>query len=121
MASPYPPPPGSDSYTDEKKERERWAQKYKHLRQSASSAYSGKGDWSLKDFLVRLDVAIKRKEFDDGNTASELNAIYAMDSRFLCVVNYNNYGLIDRLQNYNAKMAAKSGKYVKRVETLIKV
>lgn len=52
--------------------------------------------------------------------APHLKVLHVTNTQFQSVVTYNSYRLVDRMQTCNEMMIAKTGKYVKRLETLMK-
>lgn len=65
-------------------------------------------------------AAIKKKEFYDRDTEPKLIVLHTTHSRFQCVVIYNNYRVLERVQIFNRKVAEKTGKYVKFMDTMAK-
>lgn len=121
LIPPSPLPSGSDSSSDESKnDRRNKAAKKKSHRGMKSLPTSHKGTWSMKGSL-------KDSSYSPGtieklrDRAPKLKVLHATDSQFRNVVNYKTYHLINLDQNSNGKLAARTGKYAKRMETMMKV
>lgn len=53
--------------------------------------------------------------------AHKIKISHATDSCFQNVVTYKTYRLLGKLQTHNGKMATHTGRYVKRMKTLMKI
>lgn len=58
---------------------------------------------------------------DAKERASKLKVMHETDCYFQNVVRYKTNRLLDKSQTYNGKISARTGKYAKRMEPLLKV
>lgn len=77
----------------------------------------------MKSSLSGSEILVKFKpdESNAGDLAPKFKVLYTMDSHFRSVVSHNNYWLLERTQACNGKKDAWPGKYVKRMEFLMKI
>lgn len=74
----------------------------------------------MKGSLTGSGIELKKRVSHNSGRACKLKIFHPTESRFQSVVNFNNYRLLKRSQNYNEKMATKTRKYVKRMEKFMK-
>lgn len=72
----------------------------------------------MRGSLAGSDTLVKNEadKFYASDITPKLNVLHGRDRHFQSVVNHNNYRLLDSSQTYHGKMAAQTGKYVKRKE-----
>lgn len=87
---------------------------------SASAVLSSKGTATKKYFTTGSEHLLGEKESLHNGTAPRPKNLHATDSHFRRVTTYKCYRLPDTSQTYNRKTVAKSGKYVKQMETSVK-
>lgn len=75
----------------------------------------------MKGFLAESDISSNSEANESyvRDIASKMKVFHVTDNHFRIFVNNNKYRLLDRLQIYNRRMAAKTGKHVKRMKTIM--
>lgn len=66
------------------------------------------------------NVGRRRDEARDECYVLRLPILHVTNSHFRNVVNHQTYCLVNKSQGYNGKLAARTGKYVKEVESVMK-
>lgn len=81
---------------------------------------SGKRTRLIKGSVMGSERSMGEKGSHYRDTAPNLKVRHATNSLFQSVNNYIYHRRLHRLQTYSKKMAAKTSKYLKQIETLMK-
>lgn len=74
----------------------------------------------MRSFRTVSDVSFMKILSDSRCMAPKVEVLYAKNSHFQTVVNYQNFWMHDRSLTYNGRITVETVKYVKRMKTLKK-
>lgn len=115
---PLPPSSASGSSSDENRKSHKGRMSRMKVSRCKSSVFSSdRTTWSPKR-SVKQSFGSSMTSKDGNGGAPIFKDLHATDSHFWGVINFNTYGLLDKLQTYNGKPAAHLGEYAKCIETL---